>query len=46
VTPLRVACVGTGFIAGKHLEALSGLPEVQIVAVADTRPDRAEQTAA
>ena len=31
---LRVACVGSGFIAGRHLAALSGFPDVEIVAVA------------
>jgi myo-inositol 2-dehydrogenase / D-chiro-inositol 1-dehydrogenase len=46
VTRLRVACVGSGFIAGEHLRALGGLPDVEIVAVADTQPDRAEQAAA
>jgi myo-inositol 2-dehydrogenase / D-chiro-inositol 1-dehydrogenase len=46
VTRLRVACVGSGFIAGEHLRALGGLPDVEIVAVADTQPDRAEQVAA
>ncbi|MGY1914275.1 Gfo/Idh/MocA family protein [Blastococcus sp. SYSU DS0973] len=42
---LRVACVGSGFIAGQHLRALAGLHEVEIVAVADTDPQRAEETA-
>lgn len=42
---LRVACVGTGFIAGKHLEALASMDDVEIVAVADTQPERAEQVA-
>ncbi len=45
MTRLRVACVGTGFIAGKHLRALSGMTDVEIVAVADTQPERAEQIA-
>ena len=43
---LRVACVGTGFIAGEHLRALSDLPEVDVVAVAATQPERADQAAA
>ena len=42
---LRVACVGTGFIAGKHLEALATMADVEVVAVADTQPERAEQVA-
>ncbi|WP_346622187.1 Gfo/Idh/MocA family oxidoreductase [Blastococcus montanus] len=45
MTPLRVACVGSGFIAGQHLRALAGLQDVEIVAVADTQPERAEETA-
>jgi predicted dehydrogenase len=40
-----VACVGTGFIAGRHLAALSGFDDVQVVAVADAVKDRAEETA-
>jgi predicted dehydrogenase len=46
VTRLRVACVGTGFIAGKHLEALAAMPDVELVAVADTQPGRADDVAA
>ncbi|HEX2054827.1 MAG TPA: Gfo/Idh/MocA family oxidoreductase [Actinomycetota bacterium] len=42
---LRVGCVGTGFIAGKHLAALSEMPDVDIVAVADPVKERAEQAA-
>ncbi|SFT96825.1 Predicted dehydrogenase [Geodermatophilus amargosae] len=45
MTRLRVACVGTGFIAGQHLRALSEMADVQIVAVADTQPERAEEVA-
>jgi myo-inositol 2-dehydrogenase/D-chiro-inositol 1-dehydrogenase len=43
---LRVACIGSGFIAGRHLAALAGFPELKIVAVADPLVDRAEHTAA
>ncbi len=43
---LRVGCVGTGFIAGRHLEALSGFPDVELVAVADALQPVAEATAA
>lgn len=43
---LRVACVGTGFIAGRHLAALSQFDDVEIVAVADAVPERARQVAA
>ena len=43
---LRVGCVGTGFIAGRHLDALSGFPDVEIVAVADPVQERARAVAA
>jgi predicted dehydrogenase len=43
---MRVACVGTGFIAGRHLAALSGFEDVEVVAVADAVPERAEEAAA
>ena len=42
---LRVGCIGTGFIAGRHLEALACFPDVEIVAVADAVRERAEATA-
>ena len=42
---LRVGCVGTGFIAGQHLRALAGFDDVEIVAVADTVRERAQQAA-
>lgn len=45
MTRLRVACLGGGFIAGRHLAALSGFADVQIAAVADTAPERAAETA-
>ena len=43
---LRVAVVGTGFIAGRHLAALAGFDDVEVVAVADAVPARAEEAAA
>jgi predicted dehydrogenase len=46
VSRLRVACVGTGFIAGRHLAALSDFDDVEVVAVADAVPERAQQVAA
>ena len=46
MSPLRVACIGTGFIAGRHLRALAGFDDVQVVAVADAVPERAADTAA
>lgn len=45
MSALRVGCVGTGFIAGRHLEALSAMPDVEIAAVADPLADRATETA-
>lgn len=42
---MRVGCVGTGFIAGKHLAALTAFDDVDVVAVADVDGQRA-QTAA
>jgi predicted dehydrogenase len=38
--------VGTGFIAGRHLDALAGFPDVDVVAVADPVTERAEEAAA
>jgi myo-inositol 2-dehydrogenase/D-chiro-inositol 1-dehydrogenase len=45
MTRLRVGCVGTGFIAGQHLRALAGFDDVDVVAVADTVLERAQQAA-
>ena len=42
---LRIACVGTGFIAGRHLGALASFPDVEVVAVADPAAERARETA-
>lgn len=42
---LRVGCVGTGFIAGRHLSALAGFDDVHIVGVADPLRARAEEVA-
>ena len=43
---LRVACIGTGFIAGRHLSALAAMPDVEVVAVADAQRERADEVAA
>lgn len=43
---LRVGVVGSGFIAGRHLAALTALPDVEVVAVADADSARAQETAA
>jgi predicted dehydrogenase len=45
VSRLRVGCVGTGFIAGRHLSALATFPDVEIVAVADPAEGRAREAA-
>lgn len=45
MTRLKVGCVGTGFIAGRHLEALAAMPEVDVVAVADPAVERAAAAA-
>jgi myo-inositol 2-dehydrogenase/D-chiro-inositol 1-dehydrogenase len=45
VRRLRIGCVGTGFIAGQHLSALGTFDDVEVVAVADTVLERAEQVA-
>ena len=45
-TRLRVGCVGTGFIASRHLEALTRFADVEVVAVADAVRERAGATAA
>lgn len=45
MTRLRIGCVGLGFIGGRHLSALSAMPDVEIVAVADPVADRARTVA-
>jgi myo-inositol 2-dehydrogenase/D-chiro-inositol 1-dehydrogenase len=45
VSRLKVGCVGTGFIAGRHLGALAAMPDVDVVAVADPVVERAAATA-
>lgn len=42
---LRVAVIGTGFIAGQHLACLGGLPGVDLVGVCDLSPSVAEASA-
>jgi predicted dehydrogenase len=39
---LRVAVIGCGFFAQNHLNAWTEIPEVELVAVCDRDPDRAE----
>lgn len=45
MTLLKVACIGTGFIAGRHLAALSSFADVEVVAVADPLRARAQEAA-
>lgn len=45
MTRLRVGCVGMGFIAGRHLGALTAMPDVEVVAVADPDVERAQAAA-
>lgn len=42
---LRGGIIGCGFFAGRHIEGWRRIPEVEIVAAADPRLDRAEQFA-
>ncbi len=39
---IRAGIIGTGFMGDAHLEALRRLPEVEVVAVAASRPEKAE----
>ena len=42
----RIGLVGAGFIAGRHLDALTAIEGVRVAGVADPRADRAEVLAA
>lgn len=43
---LRIGVVGTGFIGGKHIEAISRIPEAKLVAVVDSYAPKGKETAA
>jgi UDP-N-acetylglucosamine 3-dehydrogenase len=43
---MRVGLVGAGFMGGVHLNAYAGIPEVEVVGVADARIESAEAGAA
>jgi predicted dehydrogenase len=43
---VRLGLVGAGFMGGVHLNAFAGIPEVEVVGVADARPDSAAAAAA
>ena len=38
---MRVGLVGAGFMGGVHLNAYAGIPEVEVVGVADARVESA-----
>src|SRR5690242_8029702 len=44
--PIRFGLVGCGVISGTHTEAIAGLPDAELVAVADIDRGRAEKLAA
>jgi predicted dehydrogenase len=46
VSLVRIGIVGAGYIAGRHVDALSTLDDVRVVAVTDPQRDRAERLAA
>src|SRR5215207_6845065 len=39
--PLRIGVVGAGFVAGRHVQSLTSLPDVVVAAVCDPQLDRA-----
>jgi len=45
MNPVRVALIGTGGIAGAHLDAYSRVKEAEVVAVCDIVPEKAEAAA-
>ncbi len=45
MTPLRVALIGAGGIAGAHFQAYQKVPEAEVVAVVDIVPERAKSAA-
>lgn len=45
-SPVRIAIIGLGNVAEGHIAAYRALPEVEIVAVVDPRPERTAEVAA
>lgn len=43
---LRVGIIGVGFIGKVHLEAFAAVPDAEVVAICDIRPERLEEMAA
>ncbi len=46
MNPTRIGIVGAGYIAGRHVDSLTGLDDVRVVAVTDPQQERAEKLAA
>ena len=46
MSALKLAIVGAGAISGAHLRAVSTIDEIEVVAIADIDPERAEKRAA
>lgn len=44
-TPFRLGIIGTGIVAGLHLDAVDALPDVELVAVCDVDATRANDAA-
>ncbi len=42
---MKLGLVGAGFMGGVHLNAYAGIPEVEVVGVADARPEKAAAAA-
>ena len=45
MTRLRMAVIGVGHLGKEHARILAGLPEVDLVGVADTNPEQAQTVA-
>src|SRR5260370_40503896 len=45
MTPLRMAVIGVGHLGKEHARILAGLPEVELVGVADTNVEQAQTVA-
>ena len=43
MTPVRLACIGCGFIGARHLENVAAMQDVTLEAVADLRAEAAEE---
>lgn len=43
---MKLGLIGAGFMGGVHLNAYAGIPEVEVVGVADARPENAAAAAA